>query len=206
MVEQIIFWCTIYGDAKKFLKEQLEEKYGDILAKEQIKRILGFKLKDWGNLSKKFLELNGRSKDTGEVKSLIRMLWESEDNLMELLADDRYTYKAEMESRQEKLTKSLAEILPEDLEEYYFSAPVKRMIWQTLLILKEIEKVMGEPPKRVFIEMTREHDERREMRIPEGKSSRSCIKILKMKLIIGKRKSRTQRKMAGYGARKCIYI
>ncbi len=179
MVEQIIFWCTIYGDAKKFLKEQLEEKYGDVLTKEQIKRILGFKLKDWGNLSKKFLELNGCNRDIGEAVSLIRMLWESDDNLMELLADDRYTYRAELERQQEKLTKSLNEICPEDLEEYYFSAPVKRMVWQTLLILKEIEKVMVEPPKRVFIEMTREHDERREMKDSRGKKFQELYKNIK---------------------------
>lgn len=176
MVEQIIFWCTIYGDAKKFLKEQLEEKYGDILTKEQIKRILGFKLKDWGNLSKKFLELNGCSQNSEESRSLIRMLWESNDNLMELLADDRYTYRAELEGHQEKMTKSLTEISPEDLEGYYFSTPVKRMIWQTLLILKEIEKVMGESPKRVFIEMTREHDERREMKDSRGKKFQELYK------------------------------
>ena len=179
MVEQIIFWCTIYGDAKKFLKEQLEEKYGDVLTREQIKRILGFKLKDWGNLSKKFLELNGCDRNTGEVMSLIRMLWESDDNLMELLKDSRYTYRAELEEQQEKLTKTLTEICPEDLEGYYFSAPVKRMVWQTLLILKEIEKVMGEPPKRIFVEMTREHDERREMKDSRGKKFQELYKNIK---------------------------
>lgn len=49
---------------------------------------------------------------------------------------------------------------PEDLEGYYFSAPVKRMIWQTVLVLREIEKVMGQPPKRLFVEMTREDGEK----------------------------------------------
>ena len=91
MVEQIIFWCTVYGDSKHFLKEQLLEKYGEVLTGAQIKRILGIKFRDWGNLSKKFLELQGCSKETGEVNSLIRMLWETNDNLMELLAQDSYT-------------------------------------------------------------------------------------------------------------------
>ena len=36
---------------------------------------------------------------------------------------------------------------------------MKREIWQTLKILKEIQKVMGGEPKRVFIEMAREHQE-----------------------------------------------
>lgn len=71
MVEQIIFWCTVYGDSKHFLKEQLLEKYGEVLTDAQIKRILGIKFRDWGNLSKKFLELQGYCKETGEVNSYV---------------------------------------------------------------------------------------------------------------------------------------
>lgn len=55
MIEDIVFWCTVYGDSKKFLQEQIEEKYSDKISKEQLKRILGFKFKDWGSLSKEFL-------------------------------------------------------------------------------------------------------------------------------------------------------
>ena len=59
MVDDIVFWCTVYGDSRKFLREQLEEKYSDVLDENQIKRITGMKFKDWGNLSKEFLELSG---------------------------------------------------------------------------------------------------------------------------------------------------
>ena len=85
MSEQIIFWSTVYGDSRKFLKERIEEAYGDKLTQEQIKRILGLKFKDWGNLSKEFLELSGYSKDTGEIQPLIEMMWNTGDNLMEIL-------------------------------------------------------------------------------------------------------------------------
>ena len=57
--------------------------------------------------------------------------------------------------------KTLVEIQPEDLDDYYFSAPVKRMVWQTLLIMKELEEVLGNPPKRLFVEMTRKPDEKK---------------------------------------------
>ena len=85
MVEDIVFWCTIYGDSKKFLKDRIEEKYGEKLTKEQIKRIVGFKFKDWGNLSKNFLELSGADVSTGESVSIIRALWNNNLNLMELI-------------------------------------------------------------------------------------------------------------------------
>lgn len=49
----------------------------------------------------------------------------------------------------------------EDLDDYYFSAPVKRMVWQTLQIIRELEKVLGAPPERVFLEMTRSPQEKK---------------------------------------------
>lgn len=52
----------------------------------------------------------------------------------------------------------MQEIEYEDLEDLYLSAPVKRMTWQTILILKEIVKVMGCEPKKIFIEMARDAD------------------------------------------------
>lgn len=161
MVEDIVFWCTIYGDSKKFLKEQMQERYGDRLTEAQIKRILGFRFKDWGNLSREFLELSGVDKSTGEERSLIRSLWETNQNLMELINAPEYTYKEELEDKQNTALKTLSEFQAEDLDEYYFSAPVKRMVWQTLQIIRELEKVLGAPPERVFVEMTRTPQERR---------------------------------------------
>lgn len=158
MSEQIIFWCTVYGDTKSFLKEQLVEKYGSVLNTEQIKRIMSFKFKDWSKLSGKFLHLNGCSKNTGETMSLIQMMWETNDNLMELLSKDKYTYREELEKMQDSAYRPLNEMQPEDLDEMYFSAPVKRMVWQTLQIIKELEKIMGNPPERLFVEMTRSED------------------------------------------------
>ena len=161
MVEDIVFWCTVYGDSKKFLWEQMADKYSDKLSDAQIKRILGFKFNDWGKLSKEFLELSGCDKTTGEIRSLIRSLWETNYNLMELLNAPEYTYKEELERRQNTALKTLSEMEAEDLDDYYFSAPVKRMVWQTLQIIRELEKVLGAPPKRVFLEMTRSPQEKK---------------------------------------------
>ena len=159
MIEDIVFWCTVYGDSKKFLKDRIEEKYGNKLSEEQIKRILGFKFKDWGNLSKKFLELNGADTSTGESISIIRALWNNNLNLMELINSSLYNYKECLAEYQNTMLKTLSEIEAEDLNEYYFSAPVRRMIWQTILVIKELVKVLGCEPERIFVEMTRKPDE-----------------------------------------------
>lgn len=164
MAEQIIFWGTVYSGDRKLLKELITEKYGPeshtaYLTTEQIKRISGFKWQDWGRLSRQFLELEGCEKATGEVRTIISALWETNSNLMELLSE-AYTYSDRIAERVEKADKLLAEISYDDLEGYYFSAPVKRMIWQTLLIIKEVAQVMGENPSRIFVEMPRTEEEK----------------------------------------------
>ena len=157
MAEQIIFWATVYGDTKSFLKEKIEENFGDILSAAQIKRICGIKFKDWGRLSKAMLELEGADRETGEVLTIISRMWNENVNLMECLSD-KYTYLDTIKDEARNITKSFGEIRYEDLEELYISAPVKRMVWQTILVVKELVKVMGGPPTKIFVEMARDVD------------------------------------------------
>ena len=155
MAEKIIFWSTIYGDARAFLKERLRENYGDQLTEAQIKRICGIKFRDWGRLSKAFLELEGADRETGEVLTLINRMWQENVNLMECLSD-RYTYMDVIREEGNGINKAFAEIRHEDLDELYISAPVRRMVWQTILVVREIVKVMGGPPAKIFVEMARD--------------------------------------------------
>lgn len=178
IVEDIIRWCTIYGDSKALLLERLSQ-YKDELTPEQMKRIAGYKFRDWGNLSKEFLELQGCDKSDGEVKSLIRMMWDTNYNLMELINDNRYTYKEELLNSQTKSFKTLIDIQPEDLEDYYFSAPVRRMIWQTILIIRELTEVLGAPPKRIFVEMTRKPDEKKQRTLSRKQKFLDLYKSIK---------------------------
>lgn len=159
MAEDIIYLSTIFGDEKNFIKDKIKEKYGDKLSDEQIKKVLSIKCTDWGKLSKEFLELKGCKKDTGEEISIIEAMWETSMNLMELINSDDYTFGEILNERQTKAFSSLKELKPEDLDDMYFSAPVKRMVWQTLLIIKELEQVLGSAPERVFVEVTRFHEE-----------------------------------------------
>ena len=160
MTEKIIYLCTVYGDARSMLKRSLSDEFGDRLSSDQIKKICGFRFKDWGSLSKEMLELRGCDKSTGEMISLIQAMWDTNCNFMELLHSDDFTFQESLKEKQTTAMKTLSDFQAEDLDELYFSAPVKRMIWQTILVIREIEKVMGCPPKRVFIEMTRTDEEK----------------------------------------------
>lgn len=159
MAEQIIQWETVYGDSKKFLRKKIRDIYGEQLTAEQLKRIEGLKLSDWGRLSRELLETEGADRATGEILTVIQRMWKENKNLMELIASNQqYTYKEAIEEKQQKVRESLQEIEYEDLDGLYLSAPVKRMTWQTILILKELVKVMGCEPKKIFVEMARDAD------------------------------------------------
>lgn len=81
---------------------------------------------------------------------------------MELLFyNPEYTFAEVLEEKTKKSLSTIWEFTAEDLNEMYYPAPVKRMIWQTLLIIREIEKIMGGAPKRIFIEMTRQEDDKK---------------------------------------------
>ncbi|MGN0140622.1 MAG: type II CRISPR RNA-guided endonuclease Cas9 [Roseburia sp.] len=159
MIEQIIFWATIYGNDKKFVRERIQEKYGDRLDGNKVKRILGFKFDGWGNLSEKFLNMEGTSKKDGQRRSIICAMWETNDNLMELMGE-QYTYRDTLNSMTVSCEKPLAEWTIEDLDGMYLSAPVKRMVWQTMKIMKELQETLQTDPDRIFVEMPREEGEK----------------------------------------------
>lgn len=164
MAEELIFTATVYSNDKKLMKELIAKKYGNpedevYISKEQEKKILSFKWKDWGRLSEEFLELKGCSKEDGVEISLIQAMWECDCNLMEALGD-KFTFGQKLLEMKESRDKLLSDFTYEDLQDSYLSAPVKRMTWQTILVLKELCQVMGESPKKLFVEMPRTEGEK----------------------------------------------
>ncbi len=166
MAEDIIYLATIFSCSKKEMKEKISKKYGNRLSEKQIDRISGYKFKDWGRLSREFLELPGNE----EGISIIERLWNTNDNLMELL-NGSYGFAEELEKKKNKAAHTLSNLQYEDLNGMYLSNPVKRMIWQTIFLLKEIVDAMGCEPSKVFVEMTRSEGEK-------GKSTKSRQKQL----------------------------
>lgn len=154
IIENIIYWSTIYSGDRKILKEKIEEKYPNLFDKKQLNKILGFKFEGWGNLSRKFLEQQGTSKVTGEINSILGFMWDGQENLMELLSDN-YTFTDQLGGMADNTIRPLSDWKIEDLEDMYLSPSVKRSVWQTMKIVDELQSVIGYAPKRVFVEVTR---------------------------------------------------
>lgn len=158
-IEELVKDITLFRDDKKLLKGRIKRRFPDFTDK-QIEAISKLPYKDWGRLSKEFLtELVSVNKETEELLSIISMLYETNNNLMQLLSKEYdYVEKIEemnaLEDKQEGLTYKA-------VENMYVSPAVKRQTWQTIEIIKEVNKIMGREPERIFIEMAREKQESR---------------------------------------------
>lgn len=154
--ENIIMNIVLFGDDKKLLKKRMNRLYPQITP-NQLKKICALSYKGWGRFSKKFLEeIVVPAPETGEAWNIITALWESKNNLMQLLSNE-FQFMEEVETY--NMGKQAKTLSYETVENMYVSPSVKRQIWQTLKIVKELEKVMKESPKRIFIEMAREKQE-----------------------------------------------
>ena len=76
VAEDIIYWGTVFGDSKKMLKERLT-KYVEqgIIDENQLKRILGYKFKDWSRFSKVLLTLSRSRSEERRVGKECRSRW-----------------------------------------------------------------------------------------------------------------------------------
>ena len=154
-VEHIIERITFTTD-KARLKLWLEKNYN--LNKDDIKYVAGLNYKDFGRLSGKFLtEILDVDVNTGEIlrPSIINMLWETNNNLMELLSGN-YGYMDKINSINSEYYSNNPKTVGSMLDDMYISNAVKRPIFRTLDIVKEILHIKNEPPKKIFIEMARD--------------------------------------------------
>lgn len=154
--EELILNLTLFGEDKNLLKKRISKLFPQ-LTEGQIKSVTSLNYNGWGRLSRKLLEgLQGVDAETGELRSIIQMMWETNENLMQLLGK---TYPFSDLIEQENNGETDGKITYQTVEKLNVSPAVKRQVWQTLKIVEEIKKEMGQPPKRVFLEMAREKQE-----------------------------------------------
>lgn len=153
-VERIIERIT-YSEERFRVKKWLDETFPS-LPEEDRKYLSKLKYKDFGRLSVKFLTgFYGAVKETGEAKSIIRILWETNDNLMQVLHSDQYNFEELLQEVREDYYREHPVNTEKLLEDMWVSNAVKRSIYRTLDIVKDVRKACGGPPEKIFIEMAR---------------------------------------------------
>ena len=86
--EEIILNIVLFGDDKKLLKQRLGKRFPKLTEKQKA-TLASLSYSGWGRFSKKFLEeITAPAPETGEVWNIITALWESNNNLMQLLSSD----------------------------------------------------------------------------------------------------------------------
>ena len=153
-VEKIINRAT-YSEDKQRFQEWLRREFS-ALPESEITYISSLKIKNFGRLSHKLLcGIPGTNKQTGEAySSIIHAMWETNCNIMQLLTDN-FTFKETIEEITREYYNANPKSFSERLDEMYISNAVKRPIIRSIDILKDIVKVQGCAPKRIFIEMAR---------------------------------------------------
>lgn len=165
--EEIIKSITIFGDDKKLLKKRLKKEFGEYLSDEEIKKISKLKYSGWSRLSREFLtEVEATHKESGEVVNIITAMWQTNNNLMQLLYSNDFCCDDNANKVfNDKITElnsfGADKTLNDIIDDLYVSPLVKRPIHQSILITKEIEKIMKHPPKKIFVEVARGAEEKK---------------------------------------------
>lgn len=156
MVEDIIRAITIFGDDKVMLRRWLKQNQPQ-LDKEAVSRICRLKYKDWGRLSKTILTEIVTPDEYGEAHTIIDMLRNTNENLMQLLSNSFLFSENAEKYRLKKYGKK--ENISELIEDMYVSPAVKRSLLQTVKIVDEIIDIRKSAPKKIFIEVARDKED-----------------------------------------------
>lgn len=156
MCEQIIVWITLISD-KSRLERRIREAYGGVLTDEEIKRLKGLNYTKWGRLSAMLLDgiVSPRCADeNGELMTIIQAMRTTGENFMQLLSA-QYGFQNEIDRYNAENTPG-GKVTYQTVDDLYCSPSVKRAIWRTVELVREIEKILGGAPGKVFIEMARD--------------------------------------------------
>ncbi len=157
-VERIIEQHTYTTDQPRFRKwlEAYLHGKGISLSTDDFNYICSLRFQDFGRLSKTLLtRFEGERLDTGEVFTIMRALWETNDNLMMMIEGDQYTFREKIREASQSYYQQNPLTLEERMEELWLSNAVKRPIIRALSVVEDVVKAQGVPPQKFFIEMTR---------------------------------------------------
>lgn len=156
VVENVILRQALHND-KSRVEKYIKNEYPEF-CENLIKQLKGLNYSGFGNLSKKLLTSTERiNLETGEIiqgKSIIDLLWETQENLMYIIYNPQYKIKEWIDFVNNK---TAIEFSFNDIAESYGASSVKRAVWESVKIINELIKLNGnKTPDKIFVEVTRE--------------------------------------------------
>lgn len=172
VIEKIILWNTLF-DNRSILKEKLQDEFGPsgngMLDAEQIKKICNKRLTGWGRLSEKFLTGIRIDTQAGRSMSIMDVLREGNPSserrlgetmvMMEILHDNTLGFQEKVDEHNRKYYAEHEKSL--GVNELPGSPAIRRSLNQAIRIVDEIAKIAGHAPANVFVEVTRDEDEKK---------------------------------------------
>lgn len=156
VLEKLIQDLAVFGYDRKMLAHVLREDAPQ-LTTAQVKALMKLGYSGWGRFSEKLLAgLPAVDRETGAVQTIIEAMRTTGLNLMELRTR-RFGY-AEAISRENEKKMEDSALNYKSVERLDIPPAVRRSVWQTLSIVKELRHILGCGPKRIFIEMARGGD------------------------------------------------
>lgn len=153
-MDSIILSVLLLKQEPNMLRERISKICPGITG-AQLKKVCSLSCSGWGRFSRKFLTgLKAQLPDTGTDRmSILDALWNTQYNLMELLAN-HMPYKALIDECNSDMLDD-AKLSYETVEKLSAPPAVRRTIWQTMRIVEEITHIMGGAPAKIFVEMAK---------------------------------------------------
>lgn len=156
VLEKLIQDLAVFGYDRKMLAHVLRDDAPQ-LTTAQVKALMKLGYSGWGRFSEKLLAgLPAVDRETGAVQTIIEAMRTTGLNFMELRTS-RFGY-AEAISRENEKKMEDSALNYKSVERLDIPPAVRRSVWQTLSIVKELRHILGCGPKRIFIEMARGGD------------------------------------------------
>lgn len=154
-MENVVRIITLFPDDSEMIRRRLKADYGESITDEDVQFLSSRRYRDWGRLSEKLLSgIRGASARDYD-KTIIEMMREEPLLLMELLSSD-YSFIDQINEHNRAQSPLSRDISYSLVDDYMTSPAVKRMIWQTLLVYKDIKTIMKGPPEKIFVEVARD--------------------------------------------------
>lgn len=154
--EEIVRYVSIFEDIKP-RKEQLKKIIG--LDEKYIEPLSKLRYKGWGRFSKKFLHgILTTDNNPTKRRTVLQTMYERLENLNKVIYDKSLGILEQITPKQDTIEKFDYD---EHVEPLYCSPSVKKSIWNCCKLVEEIVKIMGCPPKHIFLETTKEDQEKK---------------------------------------------